>query len=175
MAHPGTPSGRFESGSRHHRNLLQMSEGRLNGAGYRNDEFTGYGSNWPVEPLMTTSTTDPLVGERVELSTYTLLNGISRQIIGQRVNGTVRLADWPQQPRTGRNYLIDYGLEQDGYTALQALIQDYLEHSSRHGQIPAAERPLEALARPSAATKLGGGQQHALNPHANRARCAEDD
>jgi hypothetical protein len=92
---------------------------------------------------MSTSTTHQLVGERVELATYTLPNGTRRQIIGQRINGTVRLADEPQQPGTGRSYLIDYGLEQDGYAVLQALIADYLAVASQHNQIPMAINPLE--------------------------------
>ena len=74
------------------------------------------------------------VGERVELNRYTA-EGRKRVIYGQRINGVVRLTDRPADG-IGRSYLIERGLEQDGYTALMAHIADYLEQASELQQIP---------------------------------------
>lgn len=73
---------------------------------------------------MTTTTTHPTtVGERVELARYTTTGAGERVVIGQRVNGVVRLVDVPATGR-GRTYLIERELERDGYAALQALLTD---------------------------------------------------
>ncbi len=83
----------------------------------------------------------PLAGERHELARYSLPDGTVRQIVGQRVDGVVRLLDVPLA--RGRGYLIERELEKDGYAALQALVNDYREQAAKHGCIPAAGAPLE--------------------------------
>jgi hypothetical protein len=89
---------------------------------------------------MTTPTVTELVrngnhvGERVELARYTIPAG-ERVLYGQRINGVVRITDVPVAPG-GRAYLVERELEQDGNAALQALINDYVEQSQRHGEIP---------------------------------------
>ncbi|MGH2863724.1 MAG: hypothetical protein ACRDJX_00585 [Solirubrobacteraceae bacterium] len=76
------------------------------------------------------------VGERVELDRYSI-NGAERVIYGQRVNGVVRVTDRPAH-RPGRSYLIERGLEQDGYSALKALVNDYRQQVERLQAIPMA-------------------------------------
>ena len=75
---------------------------------------------------MSTHTVRRPVGERVELARYTVSAG-ERILIGQRVNGIVRISDVPVT--RGRSYLVERELEQDGYSALQALVADYLQQS----------------------------------------------
>jgi hypothetical protein len=81
------------------------------------------------------------VGERVELGRYRVSSG-ERVIVGQRVNGVVRISDVPAAGR-GRAYLIERELEQDGYAALKALVADYLAQAVRLGAVPMAVSPLE--------------------------------
>ena len=81
------------------------------------------------------------VGERVELGRYHLSSG-ERVIVGQRVNGVVRLSDVPAA-RGGRAYLIERELEHDGYDALKALVADYLAQADRLGDVPMAVSLLE--------------------------------
>lgn len=89
---------------------------------------------------MTTPTVTELVrngnrvGERVELARYTTPAG-ERIVHGQRINGVVRVTDNPAGV-TGRAYLVERELEQDGNAALQALVADYVEQAQRHGVIP---------------------------------------
>jgi hypothetical protein len=105
------------------------------------------GLNRNLEPagmtaLATTTSTRPQVGKRTELGRYTLPNGITRVVVGQRVQGTVRLVDVPLAT-SGRRYLIERELEQDGYAALQALVSDYLAVAKRRGVIPVVYNPLD--------------------------------
>ena len=51
-------------------------------------------------------------GARVELARYTV-GGVGRTLVGQRVNGVVRLMDIPVE-RGGRAYLVERGLEEEG-------------------------------------------------------------
>lgn len=76
----------------------------------------------------------PIVGERVELATYTITDA-TRVVYGQRVDGVVRLTDCPKSG-AGRAYLIERELEQDGYTALKALVNDYVTYARVHDRIP---------------------------------------
>lgn len=80
------------------------------------------------------------VGERVELARYVVPAG-ERVIYGQRVNGVVRITDVPAGVH-GRAYLVERGLEQDGYDALQALVSDYVEQSRVLADVPMAVSPL---------------------------------
>ncbi|MBV9048798.1 MAG: hypothetical protein JO342_15575 [Solirubrobacterales bacterium] len=89
---------------------------------------------------MTTPTVTELVrngnhvGERRELGRYTIPEG-ERLIIGQRINGVVRLVDVPAGGR-GRHYLIERQLEQDGHSALNAIVADYLQQAEQHRVVP---------------------------------------
>jgi hypothetical protein len=79
------------------------------------------------------------IGERVELAQYTIPAG-ERVLQGQRVNGVVRIIDRPLNG-TGRAYLVERGLEEDGpraYAALQALIADYKRLASQLADVPMA-------------------------------------
>ena len=78
----------------------------------------------------------PSVGERVELGRYTVTGG-ERILYGQRINGVVRVTDLPAAGR-GRSYLIERGLEQDGYAALKALVADYTQAARRLNRVPMA-------------------------------------
>jgi hypothetical protein len=95
--------------------------------------------------LATPTTTHPQVGKRTELGRYTLPDGSTRQIIGQRVEGSVRLVDVPLAT-SGRRYVIERELELDGYAALQALVTDYLAVAEQRGVIPVVYNPLDGHA-----------------------------
>ena len=92
------------------------------------------------------------VGERVELGRYRVGSG-ERVIVGQRVNGVVRLSDVPAGAG-GRAYLIERELEQDGYAALNALVVDYLAQAELLGDVPMAVSPVE-----SARNRNGGASR----------------
>jgi hypothetical protein len=84
----------------------------------------------------------PTVGKRTELGRYTLPGGQTRLVLGQRVDGVVRITDVPLAPG-GRAYLVERELEQDGHAALLALVADYLAEAQRHASIPMAANVLE--------------------------------
>ena len=73
-----------------------------------------------------TATASRTVGERVELGRYRTSTS-ERVLYGQRINGVVRITDTPIGG--GRAFLVERGLEQDGYQALQALVSDYIAQS----------------------------------------------
>ena len=75
------------------------------------------------------------VGERTELGRYRTAAGVERVLYGQRVAKVVRVTDVPVD-RPGRAYLVERGLEEDGYAALLALVADYLETANRLGVPP---------------------------------------
>jgi hypothetical protein len=84
------------------------------------------------------------VGERVELARYSV-RGVQRALVGQRVDGVVRVSDVPVGFR-GRAYLVERGLEQEGSNAnaaLGALIADYLREASRLDAVPMSVSVLE--------------------------------
>ena len=80
-------------------------------------------------------TINPSVGERVELGRYRISSG-ERVLYGQRVNGVVRITDNPSD--NGRAYLVERGLEEDGYAALNALVGDYVEQAGELDDVPMA-------------------------------------
>ncbi len=88
----------------------------------------------------TANTTTPVaangVGERRELGRYETPAG-ERVVAGQRVNGVVRIVDVPRDGN-GRAYLVERELELDGYSALLALVDDYLSVARRYGEVPMA-------------------------------------
>jgi hypothetical protein len=81
-----------------------------------------------------------LTGERVELARYTVPAG-ERILYGQRVDGVVRVTDVPGSG-CGRAYLVERGLEHDGYGALKALVCDYVDQSQLLADVPMAVSPL---------------------------------
>jgi hypothetical protein len=81
------------------------------------------------------------VGERVELARYTITAG-TRVLLGQRVDGTVRVSDYPADGR-GRAVLVERGLEQDGNAALVSLVNDYVHQATLHDQVPMLASPVE--------------------------------
>ena len=109
----------------------------------RSDEIDGYGSSatWvqnreqvpaPVEdPGPAKARYRPVVGERSELASYTVA-GESRVIVGQRVDGVVRVSDVPAGE--GRSYLIERELETKA--ELDALVADYLERAKLDDAVP---------------------------------------
>ena len=91
-----------------------------------------------------TTTIRPQVGKRTELGRYTLPDGTVRLLIGQRIDGSVRLVDVPLTG-PGRRYVVERELEQDGYSALKALVGDYLQVAAGLGEIPMGRPLLELL------------------------------
>jgi hypothetical protein len=89
----------------------------------------------------TPATTNTAVGQRVELARY-VIAGQERILYGQRIRGVVRVSDHPAAGN-GRRYLVERGLEQDGYAALKAIVVDYVTQAAKHRTIPAAENPIE--------------------------------
>ena len=90
------------------------------------------------------------IGERVELGRYHVSSD-ERVIVGQRVDGVVRLTDRPRG--RGRCYLVERELERDGHgahAALNALVADYLDQARQLGDVPmragVLRRHLEQLA-----------------------------
>ncbi len=80
-------------------------------------------------------------GQRVELGRYTVASGDQRILYGQRVDGVVRVTDVAAHGH-GRAYLVERGLEQDGYAALRALVADYLGQAELLAAVPMAVCPL---------------------------------
>ena len=80
------------------------------------------------------------VGERVELARYTISAG-ERVIYGQRIDGVVRVTDRPASG-PGRSYLVER--EQDGNSALKALVKDYLAQASAHDEVPMLRSPVNS-------------------------------
>jgi hypothetical protein len=84
---------------------------------------------------MTTTTPQPTrnqTGEPRELARYQADVG-ERVLIGQRVDGRVRVTDEPAAG-TGRRFLIEPWVESNA--ALEALLADYLEKARRLGYVP---------------------------------------
>lgn len=75
-------------------------------------------------------------GERVELARYSVSDGV-RILYGQRINGDVQITDRPLG-QSGKSYLVESGLQHDGFGALEALVLDYTEQGCRLDRIPAA-------------------------------------
>jgi hypothetical protein len=75
----------------------------------------------------------PQVGERVVLAHYNTSAG-KRAVLGQRVNGIVRVSDRPADG-SGRAFLVERGLTSKA--ELDALVLDYVDQSKRRDE-PAA-------------------------------------
>ena len=103
------------------------------------DETSGWGSTatWRSSSPPRAATARPSgVGERTELARYHVNSG-ERVLYGQRINGCVRITDRPASG-TGRSYLVERECEQDGYSALKALVADYIEQSRELDEVPMA-------------------------------------
>src|SRR5271154_6986180 len=61
--------------------------------------------------------------EQVELARYRFTGG-QRVLYGQRVDGVVRVTDRPADG-PGRSYLVELGLEYDGFGGLATLVANY--------------------------------------------------
>lgn len=83
------------------------------------------------------------VGERVELGRYQTAVGELRVLYGQRVASVVRVTDVSGHGGTGRAYLVERGLERDGYAGLLALVEDYLRQAEEFGVPPMATTCLQ--------------------------------
>ena len=92
------------------------------------------------------------IGERVELARYTISSG-ARIVLGQRVDGVVRVSDCPASGR-GRSYLVERGLEQDGNAALQTLVAHYPQQARTSDRVP-----METSAIASELEQLDAGEQ----------------
>jgi len=116
------------------------------------EEVSGWGSQarWKTTPPLAAPrpARSTSVGERTELARYTA-KGEERVIYGQRINGRVRVTDRPAAG-SGRSYLIERGVERDGYSALKALVADYVGEGQRLDEVPMAmsliRRDIEAAA-----------------------------
>jgi hypothetical protein len=84
-------------------------------------------------------------GHRVELARYVVGDGEERILFGQRVDGVVRVTDVPADGH-GRAYLVERGLEHDGYGALKALVADYVQQGELLAAVPMTVSPLESEA-----------------------------
>ena len=84
-------------------------------------------------------------GHRVELARYVVGGEEERILFGQRVDGVVRVTDVPAHGH-GRAYLVERGLEHDGYGALKALVADYVEQGELLAAVPMTVSPLESAA-----------------------------
>ena len=103
-------------------------------------EVSGYGSSahWRTSPQHEPESVpqQPTIGERTELGRYTVSSG-ERVIYGQRINGVVRITDRPASG-AGRSYLVERELEVDGYSALKALVSEYIEQAGELDAVPMA-------------------------------------
>jgi hypothetical protein len=70
-----------------------------------------------------------------ELGRYTIPGVGERVLCGRRVGGEAIVIDVPAGS-DGRVYLVERGVEQDGYPALKALIADYIQTATALSRIP---------------------------------------
>lgn len=85
---------------------------------------------------------DPRSNEPMELARYMVPSG-ERKLVGRRVAGEAILVDVPAGD-DGRVYLVERHLDEDGYSALLALVADYVAMSQAIQSIPAAARHLDS-------------------------------
>lgn len=107
--------------------------------GVQPGEVVGFGSaaSWrKAAPEQAVPSAAPQVGQLTELGRYSVSGG-ERVLYGQRIKGSVRITDRPASG-AGRAYLVERELEQDGYSALKALVADYTEQARDLDAIPMA-------------------------------------
>jgi hypothetical protein len=156
----GTPaSSRLERQIEHKQIADQIASAPADSTRVRDDEVHGWGStatwaNQPTRAAGAPAAKPPAanVGKRTELARYTTPAG-ERILVGQRVNEVVRVSDIPASPG-GRAYLVERGLEQDGNSALNALIADYLQQAQMLADVPMRVPPVDGLcSEPSGALR----------------------
>ena len=81
---------------------------------------------------MATDTPEQTTGRPQRLATYTADVG-ERILVGQRVEGAVRVSDVPADGR-GRSYLVEPEL--DSMAELEALVADYKAKAHKLGYVP---------------------------------------
>jgi hypothetical protein len=81
---------------------------------------------------MATSNAEQTTGRPQRLATYTADVG-ERVIVGQRVDGSVRISDVPKTG-PGRSYLIED--EMASMAEIQALVTDYTAKAEKLGYVP---------------------------------------
>jgi hypothetical protein len=81
---------------------------------------------------MATNTAEQPTGRPQRLATYTADVG-ERVIVGQRVDGAVRISDVPKTG-TGRRYLIEPDM--DSMAEIEALVADYKAKAEKLGYVP---------------------------------------
>jgi hypothetical protein len=103
-------------------------------------EVSGYGSSatWRASSHAVVSAADTRsrVGELTELARYEVSSG-ERVLYGQRIDGCVRITDRPVSGSV-RSYLVERELERDGYSALNALVADYVQQAAELDAVPMA-------------------------------------
>ena len=77
-----------------------------------------------------------VVNERVEIARYTVSAG-GRVLYAQRIDRLLCVTDRPASG-SGRSYLVEYGLDPRGSSALEALVADYTRQAAELDQIPMA-------------------------------------
>lgn len=82
--------------------------------------------------MSATPTTEKHTGQPQVLATYQSHEG-ERQLVGQRVNGTVHISDIPTGDQ-GRVYLVEKGLT--SMAELQAIVDDYTAQAAELGHPP---------------------------------------
>lgn len=90
-----------------------------------------------MSPLPATNGTSP--DGVCELGRYTIAGAGERVLCGRRVAGEAIVIDAPTGSE-GHVYLVERGVEQDGYLALTALVADYIQTATTLGRIPMATR-----------------------------------
>ena len=94
-----------------------------------------------------------VVSERVEVARYTVSAG-TRLLYAQRIDRLLCVTDRPASG-TGRSYLVEYGMDPRGVSALQALAADYTRQAAELDQIPmAASVVRRTLAQDSICTSV---------------------
>lgn len=109
-----------------------MATERGDAARHHADDVQGYGStaSW-THGGQTARPGNPNIGTRTELGRYTL-GTETRVLIGQRVNGVVRLSDCPAPGTRGRSFLIERGITSKD--ELDAIVADYVNESQRRNE-----------------------------------------
>lgn len=112
------------------------------------DEISGFGSSasWKTNGPPPQRPARPPRGaqEPTEIGRYKLTAG-QRVIYGERVNGRLRVTDRPSAPAPGPSYVVEHDLEDDGHSALLALLADYIQRALELDEVPMASATVRQL------------------------------
>jgi len=108
--------------------------------------------------------------DQVELARYSFTGG-ERILYGQQVNGAVRVTDRPASG-PGRSYLVERGVECDGYAALRALVVDYTRRADALDEIPMATGSVRRIVEKPAATRCQRIPAHSATGEPSERRSA---